>query len=213
MTQLKYAHFPILLIIALSATTAMAIEEAKYDVISKDNDIEVRGYIAHIVAETLVNGDIEEAGNQAFKPLFDYISGNNASQSDIAMTAPVGQQPSGEAIAMTAPVGQQKAESGWAVSFMMPDSYTIDTIPTPNDKRVVLRQVASQTVAAIRYSGFWSESNYLEHKIALENWIKQSHYEANGEAIWARYNAPFTPWFLRRNEVLIPITIPSAPLS
>ena len=90
MTQLKYAHFPILLIIALSTTSAMAIEEAKYDVISKDNDIEVRGYIAHIVAETLVNGELEEAGNQAFQPLFDYISGNNASQSDIAMTAPVG---------------------------------------------------------------------------------------------------------------------------
>ncbi|MBT3504712.1 MAG: heme-binding protein, partial [Piscirickettsiaceae bacterium] len=79
--------------------------------------------------------------------------------------------------------------------------------PKPNDERVVLRQVASQNIAAIRYSGFWSESNYTEHKQELEQWIQQSGYQASGEAIWARYNAPFTPWFLRRNEVLIPIEI------
>jgi len=206
MTILKYAGLSMLCLIAISPHTAMAIEEAQYVVLSKDDDIEIRRYIPHIVAETIVQGDIEDAGNQAFRRLFDYISGENTSQVDIAMTAPVSQQPVGEDIAMTAPVSQQKAETGWAVSFMMPASYTFATLPTPNDERIVLRQVDSQTIAAIRYSGFWSESNYVKHKKELENWLKQSDYQSSGKAIWARYNAPFTPWFLRRNEVLIPIT-------
>jgi hypothetical protein len=191
--------------ILLSSQDAMAIEEAKYDVISKEAAFEIRNYASHIVAEIIVNGELEDAGSDAFQSLFNYISGQNATQSDIAMTAPVAQQSVGENIAMTAPVGQQKVATGWAVSFMMPDSYTIETLPTPNDERVVLRQVASQTIAAIRYSGFWTESNYLEHKQELEQWIQQSGYQADGETVWARYNPPFTPWFLRRNEVLIPV--------
>ena len=205
MTIIKHTRFPLLLLIALSTGSVMAIEEAKYDVISKDDKIEVRHYTPHVVAETIVNGELEEVGSEAFQLLFSYITGDNVSQSDIAMTAPVGQQSTGEDIAMTAPVGQKATETGWAVSFMMPASYTLETLPSPNDERVVLRQVASQTIAAIRYSGFWSESNYLEHKVKLENWIQQSHYQVNGDALWARYNAPFMPWFLRRNEVLIPV--------
>ena len=205
MTILKHTRFPLLLLIALSTRPVMAIEEAKYDVISKDDKIEVRHYTTHVVAEMVVNGELEEAGSEAFQLLFGYITGDNVSQLDIEMTAPVGQQSTGEDIAMTAPVGQQETEAGWVVSFMMPASYTLETLPSPSDERVVLRQVASQTVAAIRYSGFWSESNYLEHKVKLENWIQQSRYKVNGDALWARYNAPFTPWFLRRNEVLLPI--------
>ena len=205
MTKLKNTRLPLLSLVVLSTTPVMAIEEAKYDVLSKDNKIEVRHYPPHVVAETIVYGDLEEVGNKAFQRLFGYISGDNTSQSDITMTAPVGQQTTGEDIAMTAPVGQKKAEIGWVINFMMPASYTLKTLPSPDDERVVLRQVTSQTVAAIRYSGFWSESNYLEHKVKLENWIQQSHYQVNGDALWARYNAPFTPWFLRRNEVLIPV--------
>jgi hypothetical protein len=184
----------------------MAIEEAEYDLVSEHGDIEVRLYSPHIVAETVVYEDIEEAGNAAFQRLFGYITGSNRSQTDIAMTAPVSQQQSNEEIAVTAPAGQQQVGDGWAISFMMPNTYTIETLPVPEDDRVVLRQVPSQTIAAIHYSGFWSESNYLEHKAELETWIKQSGYRINGQAIWARYNAPFTPWFLRRNEVLIPIS-------
>ena len=206
MTLLKSFLLPPLFLVLFSIKPAMAIEEAEYDLVSEHGDIEVRLYSPHIVAETVVYEDIEEAGNAAFQRLFGYITGSNTSQTDIAMTAPVSQQQSNEEIAMTAPVGQQQLGDGWAISFMMPNTYTIETLPVPEDDRVVLRQVPSQTIAAIRYSGFWSESNYLEHKAELENWIKQSGYRINGQAIWARYNAPFTPWFLRRNEVLIPIS-------
>ena len=205
MTLFKTFVISLPFLVIFSIKPALAIEEAKYDLVSEHGDIEVRLYSPHIVAETVVYEDIEEAGNAAFQRLFGYITGSNTSQADIAMTAPVSQQPSNEEIAMTAPVGQQQSGDGWAISFMMPDSYTIETLPVPEDDRVVLRQVPSRTIAAIRYSGFWSKSNYLEHKAELENWIEQSGYKINGEAIWARYNAPFTPWFLRRNEVLIPI--------
>ena len=206
MTLLKSFLLPPLFLVLFSIKPVMAIEEAEYDLVSEHGDIEVRLYSPHIVAETVVYEDIEEAGNAAFQRLFGYITGSNTSQTDIAMTAPVSQQQSNKEIALTAPAGQQQVGDGWAISFMMPNTYTIETLPVPEDDRVVLRQVPSQTIAAIRYSGFWSESNYLEHKAELENWIKQSGYRINGQAIWARYNAPFTPWFLRRNEVLIPIS-------
>jgi effector-binding domain-containing protein len=205
MNYLKHTHLSGFLFVAISTNPAMATEEAKYSLISKDKKIEIRHYTPQIIAETIVDADIEKAGNIAFKLLFGYISGNNITQSAIAMTAPVGQESTSEEIAMTVPVRQEKSKSGWAVNFKMPSSYTIETLPRPSDSRVKLRQISSQTVAAIRYSGFWSKSNYLEHKSKLKTWIQQSNYQVNGDAIWARYNAPFTPWFLRRNEILIPV--------
>lgn len=182
---------------------SMAIEEAKYDVLIKENNIEVRQYEPYIVAQTLVNDTFEDAGNKAFSRLFNYISGDNKSKQEIAMTAPVSQ--TGQKIEMTAPVAQQKSENGWIISFMMPMSFTLETIPKPNNPDVHIRKNESQLMASIEYSGFWSESNYLENKSKLETWISNSKYKSSGNPIWARYNAPFTPWFLRRNEVLIPI--------
>lgn len=192
---------------------SMAIEEAKYEIITSDDNIEIRQYAPAIVAEIVVTGDIESAGDEAFRPLFNYISGDNTARQDIAMTAPVSQQTAGESIAMTAPVNQQAEGEQWLVSFMMPASYTLDTLPVPNDNRIQLRQLPPRLIAAIRYSGFWSESNYLSNKTKLEKWLQQTDYQISGEAIWARYNAPFTPWFLRRNEVLLPLVINDTPRS
>jgi hypothetical protein len=193
-------------ILIIGAMDAMAIEEAKYEVVKKDNKFEIRDYAPHILAETIVEGDVEEAGNKAFKRLFRYISGDNRSREKVAMTAPVSQQPMGEKIKMTAPVGQHRVEQGWAVSFMMPASYTMETLPEPEDPKISLRQVPARRMAAVRYSGFWSEKNYLRYKLELESWIHEKGLTIVGDPIWARYNPPFTPWFLRRNEILIPIT-------
>lgn len=184
----------------------MATEEAPYTVVNKSGSFEIRKYEAHIVAETLVAGTLEEAGNKAFRRLFNYISGENHPRSSIAMTAPVSQQEAdGEKIAMTAPVSQQSAEGKWAVSFMMPANYTLETLPIPDDSSITLRQVPAQRVAAVRYSGFWSEKRYLRYKQELEKWIEEKNLKIIGKPVWARYNSPFTPWFLRRNEILIPI--------
>jgi len=189
----------------MGAIDAMAIEEAKYEMIARDNKFEIRDYETHILAETVVQGNLEDAGSEAFKRLFRYISGDNRSGDKVAMTAPVSQQPRGEKIKMTAPVGQQRLGESWAVSFLMPGSYTLETLPEPEDPKVSLRQVPARRVAAVRYSGFWSEKGYLRYKAELESWIDRMGLTIVGDAIWARYNPPFMPWFLRRNEILIPV--------
>jgi hypothetical protein len=192
-------------VIIIAAMDAMAIEEATYKVVKKDNKFEIRDYAPHILAETVVEGDFEEAGNKAFNVLFGYISGDNRSREKLAMTAPVSQEPKGEKIKMVAPVGQQRVQESWAVSFMMPASYTLETLPEPEDPKVTLRQVPVRRIAAVRYSGFWNEKGYLRYKLELESWIREKGHTIVGDPIWARYNAPFTPWFLRRNEILIPV--------
>ena len=194
-----------LIIIFSGAHNTMAIEEAPYEVVKVEGSFEIRDYAPHILAETLVDGDFDEAGSSAFRRLFSYISGDNRSQTKIAMTAPVSQQ-SGEKIDMTAPVGQQKAGDQWVVSFMMPASYNMETLPAPDDPLVTLRQVPARRMATIRYSGFWSEKNYQKNKTKLDSWVQKEGLSVNGEPIWARYNAPFVPWFMRRNEILLPVS-------
>ena len=192
-------------VIIIGAIDAMAIEEATYKVVKKDNKFEIRDYAPHILAETFVEGDFEEAGNKAFNVLFRYISGDNRSREKLEMTAPVSQEPKGEKIRMTAPVGQQRVQERWAVSFMMPASSTLENLPEPEDPKVTLRQVPARRMAAVRYSGFWNEKGYLRYKLELESWIHEKGLTIVGDPIWARYNAPFTPWFMRRNEILIPV--------
>ncbi len=195
----------IAILLTLTAGNVMAVEEAKYTVLEKQDKLEIREYAPSIVAEVVVNGDFEDASSAAFRTLFNYISGNNATQSKIAMTAPVAQKLEPEKIAMTTPVGQRKSGQGWAVSFMMPDSYTMDTIPLPGDPAVVLREIPAYRAAAIRYSGTWSKKSYVRQLSELQEWMESENLEAAGEPVWARYNAPFTPWFMRRNEILIPL--------
>ena len=194
-----------LIIIFSGAHNTMAIEEAPYEVVKVEGSFEIRDYAPHILAETLVDGDFDEAGSSAFRRLFSYISGDNRSQTKIAMTAPVSQQ-SGEKIDMTAPVGQQKSGDQWVVSFMMPASYNMETLPAPDDPLVTLRQVPARRMATIRYSGFWSEKNYQKNKTKLDSWVQKEGLSVNGEPIWARYNAPFVPWFMPRNEILLPVS-------
>ena len=189
--------------VALMSGNLMAIEEAKYSVALQQNAFEVREYQTAIVAEVIVSGDFENASNKAFRKLFKYISGDNTGRAKIAMTTPVSQTSTPEKIKMTSPVSQQASAQGWVVSFMMPASYTMDTIPIPDDPSVVLREVPAHRAAAVRYSGRWTEKGYQKHLALLQEWIEQSNFGANSEPIWARYNAPFTPWFMRRNEILI----------
>jgi len=201
----KIKAFCATLLLVIGAQNVMAIEEASYVVLKSEGKFEVREYAPHVLAETLVDGDLESAGSRAFQKLFRYISGDNVSRTKVAMTAPVSQKPAGEKIQMTAPVGQQRVEEQWAVSFMMPKSYTLNSLPQPKDPSVVLRQVPAQKMAVVRYSGTWSEKNYSGQKSELESWMRKIGLTRSGSEMWARYNAPFTPWFLRRNEILIPV--------
>lgn len=192
-------------LLVLVPALSRAVEEAEYQVLQQDGAIELREYAPSIVAETVVDAGFEDAGNRAFRTLFRYIDGENVAQQEIAMTAPVSQSPAGRKIEMTSPVGQRPSSGGWAVSFMMPSAFTMDTIPRPSDPAVQLRAIPDYRAAVIRYSGFWSEERYREHLQELRAWIAAQGLEATGEPVWARYDPPFKPWFMRRNEILVPV--------
>lgn len=183
----------------------MAIEEAKYKLLDRDGDFELRQYEPQIVAETMVEGDFQDVGNEGFRRLYDYISGNNRKQQTIPMTAPVSQEANSEKIPMTAPVNQQKVGGKWRITFLMPSRYTLETLPEPADPRVHLTKVPGQLMAALSYSGTWSQWRYKEKEKRLEELIRQRGLKIKGVPVFARYNPPFTLWFLRRNEVLIPV--------
>ncbi|MGB5750834.1 MAG: heme-binding protein [Desulfobacterales bacterium] len=209
MKTLKYiglAGFAILGVSSLLvAKSAMAIEKAKYTILEKEEDFEIRQYDPQIVAETYVDGDLEDVGNEGFRRLYGYISGDNKKKQSISMTAPVGQEANSEKIAMTAPVQQEKKDNQWRITFLMPAEYTLETLPEPNDDRVKLKADPGRLMAAVRYSGTWSEDGYEENRALLEEYIQKRGLIKTGEPVWARYDPPFMPWFLRRNEVLIPV--------
>ncbi|MGA7874150.1 MAG: heme-binding protein, partial [Desulfoferrobacter sp.] len=127
----------------------------------------------------------------------------------IEMTAPVTQQAESEKIAMTAPVTQEKKDGQWVIAFLMPSKYTLKTIPMPSDPRIKIKQIPGRLMASRTYSGTWSKKRYEENKAKLERDIERRKLRVVGEPIWARYNPPFMPWFLRRNEVLIPVERPA----
>jgi hypothetical protein len=186
---------------------AMAIEEPSFTVISKTENYEIRKYGSIIVAETKVEADFENAGNQAFQILAGYIFGGNKSKVKIAMTAPVNQASAAvsEKIEMTAPVSLSKSSTGFLVQFTMPKQYTLESLPIPNDARVEIRQIPGRTVAVFSYSGSWSESRYLKKLDEFQVVLKKNGVRTNGEPQLARFNSPFQLWFLRRNEIWIEI--------
>ncbi|MGR8947989.1 MAG: SOUL family heme-binding protein [Gammaproteobacteria bacterium] len=197
----------------LILNTAMAVEEASYEIVLTEGQFEIREYAPQVVAQVVVATEMEDAGSAAFKPLFDYISGANQTNQEIAMTAPVAQQRRGEKIAMTAPVAQQSNGDSWVVSFMMPAGRTLENLPAPTNSLVEIREVPARQVATVRYSGFWSEKRYRKFKRELEAWLETKQLTATGDPIWARYDPPFKPWFMRRNEILIPLASAPAPKS
>lgn len=179
-----------------------AIEEPDYEVIRQLGErIELRQYAPHVVAEVVLQATADEAGSQAFPILAGYIFGKNKGEHKFAMTAPVTQAAVPAKMPMTAPVTQSAAPGGMRVQFVLPKSVTLDSAPEPLDPLVQLRLVPAGQWATIRYSGTWSQANYDEHLALLRAALEQAGVATQGEPVLARYNAPFTPWFLRRNEI------------
>lgn len=184
----------------------MAISEPKYSIDLKTDTFEVRNYSATVVAETTVDAAFDDAGNKAFRILADYIFGNNTSKVKIDMTAPVTQQTLSEKIPMTAPVSLSRAPGGYLVQFMMPDNYTLETLPKPNDSRVQLRTAPPRKVAVYSYSGSWSESRYNSKLAEFMLALSKNNIKTKGEPVFARFNSPFTIWFMRRNEIWLEVS-------
>lgn len=190
---------------------AMAIEEPSYQVVRTEPDFELRRYAPYLVAETEVRGAFDQVGNQAFRILAGYIFGNNKAKARIEMTAPVNQQPAGggEKIEMAAPVTQQPAPGtdgdSYILSFMMPARFTLDSLPEPTDPRVRLREEPARLMAVRGYSGLWTLGNYQRNEALLLAAVRKAGLEPLGAPIYARYNSPFSLWFLRRNEVMVEV--------
>ena len=183
---------------------AHAIEEPAYTVVQKTEVFEVRQYAPYLVAEVVVPGPASEAGSQGFKLLGGYIFGKNKGERKLEMTAPVTQTPISSApikLEMTAPVTQAATPGGFLVQFVMPKGYTLATLPEPLDAQVKLREVASNRMAVIRFSGSWSQSTYDKNLQTLRQALAAAGQATNGEPVFSRFNGPFSLPFLRRNEI------------
>ena len=119
------------------------------------------------------------------------------------MTAPVIQQPQSQKISMTAPVSQQQnADGSWDVAFFMPNKFTKETLPDPNDERIKIIELSQDRLATIRFSGVYSTSNFQKHDQKLLNYLKANNLTFEPDPVYAYYNSPFTPWFMRRTEIM-----------
>ena len=195
----------------------MATEEPQYQILQTIEDYELRRYEPYRVAEVEVRGDFEDVGSEAFRILAGYIFGDNQGETKMAMTAPVSQRPAettreqaGTRLEMTAPVTQRPAGSemdsdGYVISFVMPASFTLETLPRPNNPRIRLREEPAGRVAARRYSGSWNEARYREEVRHLLDALQRDGLQSRGTPIYARYNSPFSLPMFRRNEILVPL--------
>lgn len=198
---IRLAGLATVFLLALLPAASRAVEEPAYTVLRTFPGFEIRQYAAYVVAEVVVPGPAADAANRVFPILAGYIFGKNKGERKLAMTAPVTQAATPMKMEMTAPVTQSAAAGGMAVQFVLPADINMDNAPEPLDPRVMLREVAARRVAVIRYSGFWSESNYQKHLDKLQDGLRAAGIAWTGEPVLARYNSPMTPWFLRRNEI------------
>jgi hypothetical protein len=194
-------RFLLLFILTAMPLFSHAIEEPKYEVTREFDGVELRQYAPYVVAEVVLDATADDAGSQAFPILAGYIFGKNKGERKFAMTAPVTQTAAPVKMEMTAPVTQAAVPGGMRVQFVLPEGVTLDTAPEPLDPRVQLRLVPASQWATIRYSGTWSQANYDEHLRKLQTALAAAGVATRGQPVLARYNAPFTPWFLRRNEI------------
>ncbi len=203
------------LALALLPVNAMAVEEPKFNVLSKDGDFELRQYAPMVIAETFVSGTQDEASSKGFRAIAGYIFGDNkragaaaaTAAEKIAMTAPVTieKTEASQKIDMTAPVVINSEAGRWRVHFVMPSQYKVTDLPTPNNAAVTLREIPGKKFAAVRFSGFSGEEKVALKTAALSAWITTRSLAAIAAPQLARYNAPITPPFLRRNEILIEV--------
>jgi len=197
------------------------VEKPVYEVLVETDDYEIRQYPACIVAHVKIPEAEPEAMSQGFRPLADYIFGNNVSNKKVAMTSPVTQEvavPSQEAesekIAMTSPVVQETASTDGAgnghhlVQFIMPAEYTLDTLPTPKNPNVTLAEKDARVYAVVRFSGRGNDEQMRKKETELRTSLERDKIAITGPVQYARYDPPWTLPPLRRNEVMIPVAPP-----
>lgn len=202
----------------------MAIEEPRYDVRLSQAPFELRHYAPVLIAQTLVEGDMDAASRKGFRLIADYIFGNNIAAASepgsdpnakqaakIAMTAPVTVEPQSSKIAMTVPVTLEPQVGNaqqWRVHFVMPSQYTLATIPKPNNSAVTLHELPSKYVVVHRYSGFNTVARVQEKTDETLAWAKQQSLKVVGTPQLSRYDPPWTLPMFRRNEIMVEVAEP-----
>ena len=186
------------------------VEQADYTVVKKMKGYEIREYPAHIVAQTTVQGSYGESMGNGFRIVAGYIFGGKTKKESIAMTAPVVAQKSkdekiSESIAMTAPVVATKEGDSQIISFGMPRSYTLETLPTPNDPRVKIVMIPAKKYAVLQFSWYRSDGRVKMMQEKLLSALTRDGVATKGSTAYAGYNAPWTPPWMNRNEVLVEI--------
>lgn len=185
--------------ISFSYFAVASIESIPYTVIEEHNDYEIRKFDDHLVAEVTVTGTYDEATNLGFTKIADFIFGNNTSSEKVAMTTPVINN--SEKIAMTTPVvNTEGADQTWTISFVMPSEYTLESLPTPNNDDVQIREVKGETVAALRFSWWATQSRFDKKTNELLSYLERDGLEVSNIQT-ARFNPPLTAPFMLRNEV------------
>jgi hypothetical protein len=206
----KYASFTLLLA-CLWLESAMAIEEPHYDVIVSQPPFELRHYAPTLVAQTIVDGDMDAASSKGFRLIANYIFGNN-----VAMTTPVTVEPQSSKIAMTAPVtiepqsGDTRVAgaSQWRIHFVMPGQYTLANIPKPINSAVTLHELPRKYMAVYRYSGFNTQARVQEKTEEALAWAKQQSLKVLGTPQLSRYDPPWALPMFRRNEIMVEVAAP-----
>ena len=178
------------------------VEQPEYKVTASEGSIEIRVYGPMIAAEAEVQGERKAAIQEGFRLIAAYIFGANKPNAKIAMTVPV-QQKIAQKIAMTAPVTQQTDGNRWSVRFIMPSSWTMETLPTPNDTRVTLKPVPAKRMAVIRFSGTANDNIIGSKTDELRKYALEHKLATVGEPLLAFYNPPWTLPFFRRNEIML----------
>lgn len=192
----------VLVVAAIGAGPLMSrVEQPEYTVTTSRGAIEIRAYQPMIAAEATVEGDRKPAINEGFRLIAAYIFGANEPNSTIAMTAPVQQQK--QTIAMTAPVTQQQTGDVWTVQFIMPKTWTLETLPTPTDARVKINPIAARSFAVIKFTGFASDETIKNRTDELRRYAAENSLSTTGQPVLAFYNPPWTLPFLRRNEIML----------
>ena len=220
MKQLKI--FSASLLLGLLCTGhVMAIEEPKYEVIQTDGAFEIRKYAPILIAETLVDGEMDEASNKGFRLIADYIFGNNQvvdsnANTKIAMTAPVTVEPVSQKIAMTAPVTVEPQSTDtnmqlakkWRIHFVMPSQYTLANIPKPKNDVITLKEIPSKYFLVYSYSWLNTLSRVQNKTDEALEWANRKGLKVIGAPKLSRYDPPWTLPMFKRNEIMLEIAAP-----
>ena len=199
------ALFSSLTLAACSLVGVRTSPEPPHEVLKRDGKIEVRQYQTQVIAETFVSEEYDRAGTAGFRRLAGYIFGGNREKEQIAMTAPVLQEPRSRQIAMTAPVLQEKTKDGWWMAFILPTDITMANAPQPDNPDVKLRELPAKKLVSLQYSGWNSPEKMQAQAETLSDWIEKQGLEPVRPPQMASYDPPWTLWFLRRNEVQIEV--------